>query len=280
MGGRPRRAMRRLLLYAAMVAAAAFFVAPVFWMVSISLQPENEVFSKAPHWLPREPTLRNYRDLFARAEEAPVARWFANSVIVAGGGTLTYLLIASMAAYAFSRLRFPGREPLFVLVLATLIIPGQVTIIPVFLVLQRLGWFNTYLALIVPGLSGAFGVFLLRQFFLTIPRDLEEAAMLDGCGPAGIYARIILPLAKPALATLAIFSFLGGWNDFLLPLIATNEVEMRTLPVGLTLFLGRYDMQYGMVMAVATVASLPVVLIFLAFQRHIVRGVVLSGIKG
>jgi len=207
-------------------------------------------------------------------------RWFWNSLFVAGTGTLTYLLLSSMAAYAFSRLEFPGRNILFFVVLSTLIIPGQVTIIPVFLILQKLHWFNTYYALIVPGLAGAFGVFLLRQFFLTIPREIEEAAFIDGCGRAGIYWRIILPLSKPALATLAIFSFLGGWNDFMLPLIATNEIEMRTLPVGLTIFLGRYSMQYGLVMATAVLATLPVLVMFLLFQRHIIRGVVPAGLKG
>jgi multiple sugar transport system permease protein len=207
-------------------------------------------------------------------------RWFLNSAVVATAGTLSYLLLSSMAAYAFARLRFACRDPLFFAVLATLVIPGQVTMIPVFLILQKLGWFNTYYALVVPGLSGVFGVFLLRQFFLTIPRELEEAAVIDGCTRAAIYRRVILPIGRPAIATLAIFSFLGAWNDFMLPLIAVNENEMRTLPVGLMIFLGRYTMQYGLVMAAAAVATIPVIVMFLIFQRHIVRGVVLTGLKG
>jgi multiple sugar transport system permease protein len=270
----------RIALHVAMAAAGLVFVAPVAWMLVMSFLPESEIFQPTPHWWPREPTWRNYMELWKRAEEAPVARWFVNSALVAGVGTSSYLLISSMAAYAFSRLRFPGRDPLFFLVLATLVIPGQVTIIPVFLILQKLGWFNTFYALIVPGLSGVFGVFLLRQFFLTIPRELEEAAVIDGCSRATIYGRIILPLGKPAIATLGIFSFLGSWNDFMLPLIAVNENEMRTLPVGLMIFLGRYTMQYGLVMAAAAVATIPVIVMFLAFQRHIVRGVVLTGLKG
>lgn len=270
----------RFLLYLLMTFTAILFLMPVAWMLVMSILPEHEIFQPVPHWIPQEPTLQNFQQLFERAEEAPVLRWFLNSVLVAGTGTGCYLLLTSMAAYAFSRLQFPGRNTLFMLVLSTLIIPGQVTIIPVFLLLQKLHWFNTYYALIVPGLAGAFGVFLLRQFFLTIPRELEEAALMDGCGHAGIYWRVILPLSKPALATLAIFAFLGGWNDFMLPLIATNEVEMRTLPVGLTIFLGRYSMQYGLVMATAVLATLPVLVMFLLFQRHIIRGVVLTGLKG
>lgn len=270
----------RFLLYLLMTFTAILFLMPVAWMLVMSILPEHEIFQPVPHWIPQEPTLQNFQQLFERAEEAPVLRWFLNSVLVAGTGTVCYLLLTSMAAYAFSRLQFPGRNALFLLVLSTLIIPGQVTIIPVFLLLQKLHWFNTYYALIVPGLAGAFGVFLLRQFFLTIPRELEEAALMDGCGHAGIYWRVILPLSKPALATLAIFAFLGGWNDFMLPLIATNEVEMRTLPVGLTIFLGRYSMQYGLVMATAVIATLPVLVMFLLFQRYIIRGVVLTGLKG
>lgn len=270
----------RILLYLLMTLAAILFLMPVAWMLVMSILPEHEIFQPILHWIPQEPTLQNFQELFKRAEEAPVLRWFFNSVLVAGTGTVCYLLLTSMAAYAFSRLQFPGRNVLFFIVIATLIIPGQVTIIPVFLLLQKLHWFNTYYALVVPGLAGAFGVFLLRQFFLTIPKELEEAALIDGCGRAGIYWRVILPLGKPALATLAIFSFLGGWNDFMLPLIATNEIEMRTLPVGLTIFLGRYSMQYGLVMATAVIATLPVLVMFLLFQRHIIRGVVLTGLKG
>lgn len=270
----------RILLYLLMTLAAILFLMPVAWMLVMSILPEHEIFQPILHWIPQEPTLQNFQELFKRAEEAPVLRWFFNSVLVAGTGTVCYLLLTSMAAYAFSRLQFPGRNVLFFIVIATLTIPGQVTIIPVFLLLQKLHWFNTYYALVVPGLAGAFGVFLLRQFFLTIPKELEEAALIDGCGRAGIYWRVILPLGKPALATLAIFSFLGGWNDFMLPLIATNEIEMRTLPVGLTIFLGRYSMQYGLVMATAVIATLPVLVMFLLFQRHIIRGVVLTGLKG
>lgn len=270
----------RILLHLLMTLAAILFLMPVAWMLVMSILPEHEIFQPIPHWIPQEPTLQNFQELFKRAEEAPVLRWFFNSVLVAGTGTVCYLLLTSMAAYAFSRLQFPGRNVLFFIVIATLIIPGQVTIIPVFLLLQKLHWFNTYYALVVPGLAGAFGVFLLRQFFLTIPKEMEEAALIDGCGRAGIYWRVVLPLGKPALATLAIFSFLGGWNDFMLPLIATNEIEMRTLPVGLTIFLGRYSMQYGLVMATAVIATLPVLVMFLLFQRHIIRGVVLTGLKG
>ncbi|MCC6444361.1 MAG: carbohydrate ABC transporter permease [Armatimonadetes bacterium] len=277
---RRRLHWERVGLHGGLAITALLFAAPVIWMLTMSLQTEAEIFQPIPHWWPQPITLSNYAQVLQRAEEAPVLRWFLNSVLVAGCGTGLTVLLASMAAYAFARLRFPGRDLLFWMVLSTLIIPGQVTIIPVFLILQKLHWFNTYQALIVPGLPGAFGVFLLRQFFRTIPRDLEEAARIDGCSHAGLYAHIILPLSRPALATLAIFAFLGHWNDFLLPLIAVNDTEMRTLPVGLTLFLGRYDSQYGLVMAVAVLASLPVILTFLLFQKHVIRGVVMTGLKG
>lgn len=270
----------RIALHLALGMAAILFAAPVAWMAVMSIQPEADIFRPVPQWWPRHPTMENYSALLQRAEEAPVLRWLGNSALVAAAGVTSYLTIASMAAYAFARLRFPGRNLLFGIVLATLVVPGQVTIIPLFLILQKLHWFNTYYALIVPGLSGVFGVFLLRQFFLTLPRELEEAAVIDGCSHAAIYRRIILPLGRPAMATLAIFSFLGSWNDFMLPLIAVNDNDMRTLPVGLMIFLGRYSMQYGLVMAAAVVATIPVLVMFLLFQRHIVRGVALSGLKG
>lgn len=277
----PRRAVRwpDLLVNALLMAVALVMLAPLVWMLSTALKPESEIFRAVPQWIPSPPTVANFTELAARAAEAPIFRWLFNSVFVASAHTLLVLFVDSLAAYAFARLRFPGREPLFFAIIATMIVPGQVTLIPVFLTVQKLGWFNTYTALIVPGAAGAFGVFLLRQFMLGIPRDLEEAAALDGCGLWTIYWRVVLPLARPALATLAIFSFLGSWNDFMWPLIVTNEIAMRTLPIGITIFEGRYTTEYGVMMAAATVATLPVVLAFLVFQKQIVKGIALSGLK-
>lgn len=268
-----------LLSHVLLMGAAVVMLAPLFWMLSTALKPEAAIFRATPQWLPTPPTLANFRELALRAEEAPVFRWLFNSVFVATAHTFLILFVHSLAAYAFARLSFPGRDPLFLFVVSTMIIPGQVTLIPVFLIVQELNWFNSYPALIVPGAAGGFGVFLLRQFLLGIPRDLEEAAAIDGCGRWTIYWRIILPLARPALATLAIFSFLGSWNDFMWPLIVTNEIAMRTLPIGITIFQGRYTTEYGMMMAAAVVATLPVVVAFLIFQKQIVKGIALSGLK-
>jgi multiple sugar transport system permease protein len=259
---------------------ALLMAAPVIWMFVTSLKPESDVLSLPPRWIPKTTSLENYQSLFTKAEEFPVTRWFFNSVGIAFTVTFLVLLISSMAAFAFSRIQFKGRDSLFLFVVATMIIPGQVTLIPVFLIVTKLGLFNTYGGVILPGLASAFGVFLLRQFFLTIPEELEEAAFLDGAGLWTIYCRVILPLSKPALATLAIFTFMGSWNDFVWPLIVTNDIEMRTLPVGLSIFQGRYNLEYGITMAAAVLTTLPMIVMFLIFQKRITEGIALTGLKG
>jgi multiple sugar transport system permease protein len=259
---------------------AVLFLAPLGWMASTAFKPEKEIFSTEARWIPHHPTLENFAGLTAKSAEAPMGRWLLNSAIVSTSVVSLTLLISSMAAYALSRLRFKGRDALFYVILAAMLVPGQVTLIPVFLMIQKLGWFDSYQALIVPGLAGPFGVFMLRQFMQTIPKELEEAAVVDGCGPWRIWAQVILPLTRPALATLAVLTFLGSWNDFMWPLIATNSNEMRTVPVGISIFNGRYTTEYGLMMASAIVASVPVVAAFLALQRFIIRGIVLTGLKG
>ncbi len=259
---------------------AILFLAPLAWMVSTALKPESQIFEKNPHWIPQPPTLRNFSDLAQKSSEAPIGRWLLNSGIVSTSVVVLTLLISSMTAYPLARLRFRGRDTLFYIIIAAMIVPGQVTIIPVFLLIQKLGWFDTYPALIIPGLASPFGVFLLRQFMQTIPRELEEAAAIDGCGPWRTWAQVIIPLTTPALATLGVLTFLGAWNDFLWPLIATNSIEMRTIPVGLQMFQGRYTTEYGLMMATAVLATVPVVVVFLVLQRYVVRGIVLTGLKG
>jgi multiple sugar transport system permease protein len=259
---------------------ALLMLAPVAWMFITSIKPESDVLSLPPRWIPKTSSLENYQSLFAKAEEFPVARWLLNSVAISLSVTFLVLLISSLAAFAFSRIHFKGRDSLFLFVVATMIIPGQVTLIPVFLIVTKLGLFNTYGGIVLPGLASAFGVFLLRQFFQTIPEELEEAAFLDGAGLWTIYSRVILPLAKPALATLAIFTFMGSWNDFVWPLIVTNDVEMRTLPVGLSIFQGRYNLEYGITMAAAVLTTLPMIVVFLIFQKRITEGIALTGLKG
>lgn len=261
-------------------AAALLMVTPVVWMISTALKAESAVLTPNPRWIPSHPTLENFQNLFSRAEEFPVLRWLANSVGIALTVTALVMLISSMAAFSLSRLRFRGRDTLFYVIVATMVIPGQVTLIPVFLIVTKLGLFNTYPGIVLPGLASAFGVFLLRQFFVTIPSELEEAAHLDGASLWTIYSRVIMPLAKPALATLAIFTFMASWNGFEWPLIVTNDIEMRTLPVGLSIFQGRYNLEYGITMASAVITTVPMLIAFLLFQRRITEGIALSGLKG
>lgn len=269
----------KILLYVLMTVVAVVMVAPLVWMVSTSLKPEDEILAGLFNWIPRKPTGDNYARLLKDAEGFPVARWFLNSVLVSSLATLGVLTLSSMAAFAFARLRFRFREPLFYLLLATMLVPGQVSLIPVFLIVNKLGLFDTYAGLVVPGLGNAFGVFLLRQFFARIPHELEEAAVLDGATTPRIYLSVILPLAKPALATLGIFTFIGSWNDFVWPLLATSDVQMRTLPVGLNIFQGRFTTEYGVTMAAAVVATIPIIAAFLIFQKRITEGIALTGLK-
>ncbi len=270
----------RLIGQVLMAGAAIIMVAPVVWMISTALKPESEVLSAEPRWIPETTTLENFTNLAQRADEFPIGRWFLNSFGVATAVTILTLLVTSMAAYSFARLQFPGKNAAFIGVISTMMIPAQVSLIPVFLIVQKLGMFNSYPGLILPALASPFGVFLLRQFFLTIPVELEEAAELDGASLWTIYSRVIVPLSQPALATLAIFTFLASWNDFVWPLIVTNDVEMRTLPVGLSIFQGRFLSEYGITMAAAAVTSIPAIIAFLIFQKKITQGIALTGIKG
>jgi multiple sugar transport system permease protein len=198
---------------------------------------------------------------------------------VSSSVTLLVLTVTSLAAYALSRLRLPGRGPLFAVIVATMMVPGQILLVPVYLILNALGWLDTPRALIVPAGAGAFGVFLLHQFFKGIPRELEEAAWIDGCSRLRVYWHVILPAARPALATLAIFTFIGSWNDFLGPLVFLDSVSRYTLPVGIALFQTSYYSEYGLTFAVSVVATLPVIVVFLLFQKHIIKGISLTGIK-
>jgi multiple sugar transport system permease protein len=270
----------RLIIPIVAYLIAALMALPIFWMVSQSLTPERDIYVWPLRLWPDNPTLENYVTLFYGRPDIPMARWYFNSFFVAFATTALVLLISSLAAYAYARLEFPGRDRLFYTLLATLMIPGAVTFIPVFLMLRDLRWLDTYMALTVPHASSVFAVFFLRQFFLTIPRELEEAAVIDGCSRLGVYWRIILPLSGSALAALAIFTFLGSWNDFLSPLVFTNALEMRTLPVGLTILNGEYWSERGLIMAGATISALPVLVVYAIFQNYIIKGISLTGLKG
>ena len=272
--------LKRGFWHAVLLAFALLMVAPVLWMLSTSLKPEGETVSRTVHWLPVHPTLEGYETLLSpKTDDFFVGRWFANSMFISLTGTLLVLTVTSMAAYALSRLRFRGREGIFRLVLATLMVPAPVTLIPVFVIVTRLGLFDRYPALILPGGASAFGVFLLRQFFLGIPMELEEAAFLDGATHLRVFWTVMVPLCKPALGTLAIFTFVGFWNDFAWPLIVTNDLSMRTLPVGLAIFQGQHTSAYALTMAAAVLATLPMLVAFLIFQKNITEGIAMTGLK-
>ncbi len=285
-----RRRAGQLGLHVLLAVGAIGMVLPFLWMLSTSLKPESQIFA-SPTWLPKVWQWSNYT---AAMEAAPFARYFANTLLYAVLVTCSNLFLCSLAAYAFARLTFRGKNVLFVLVLATMMIPGQVTMVPVFIMLKHWplvggntllgagghGLLNSYVGLILPGAAGAFGIFLLRQFFMTLPRELEDAARLDGCSEFGLYWRIILPLSKPALATLGIFTFTGAWNEFLWPLLITSKDSMKTLQLGLQIFQTQYTTRWDLLMAGTVVVTIPVLVLFLLGQKYFTRGIAMSGMKG
>ncbi len=250
----------QLGLHLPMMLVALLFLAPLGWMISTAFKAPSDIISGlgTAQWIPNPATGENFDNVLGKAEEFPIWRWTFNSFFVSLAATFLVLTVDSLAAFAYSRLQWRGRNTLFSILVATMLVPGQVLLIPTYLLVRKLGLFDTYGALIFPVAAGAFGVFLLRQFFMAIPKELEEAARLDGCGPLGILRHVILPLSKPALATLGIFTFMGTWNAFEGPLLFTDSTLMRTLPVGITIFQGRYNIEYGPMMAAAALAAIPV----------------------
>ena len=269
----------RLVLYTLLVAVAVLWGAPFLWMFISSIKPESEIFSYPVTWWPKEPLLAYYGALF---ERFPLLPWFKNSLIVAAITTVLTLLVTSLASYPLARMEFWGKRGLILIILATFLLPSEILLVPLFLGLSRVGIVDSYFSLSVPLAANAFGVFLLMQFFQTVPRDLEDAASIDGCTSFGFFWRILLPLSKPALVTVAIFTFMASWNNFFWPLIVTNSNATRTLPVGLqTLVAGTgMSMRFGTVMAAAVAATVPAIIFFLALQRYFVKGVATTGMKG
>jgi multiple sugar transport system permease protein len=277
---RERRLGRRIQLVVAYIAlgiGSLWALVPFLWMISTSLKTDGQVLVYPPAWIPSPVAWGNYA---AVLKLVPFGQFLVNTTIVAVTVTILELITSSFAAYAFARLRFPGRDKLFLLYLGTLMIPGQVTIIPNFLVISWLGWVDTYAALIIPAAFSAFGTFLLRQFFLSIPPELEQAARMDGCSYFGIYRHIILPLSGPALATLAVFAFMTQWNAFLWPLIVTNKETMRTLTVGIRYFGDDAPGQFNYLMSGTVMSLIPILVLFLLLQRYFVRGIALTGMGG
>jgi multiple sugar transport system permease protein len=271
------RHLPRAVLYLLLTVGAAAMLFPFLWMVSTSLKADLELFVTPPRLIPSPFQPENY----ARVAEAfPLGRFAVNSAVVSVVSTALQLVTSAMGAYAFARLRFRGRDALFLVYLATLMVPLQVTIVPLFIEMRLLGLVNTYPALILPTIASAFGTFLLRQAFLSLPRELEEAAFIDGAGHWTVFSRIVLPLSLPALASFAIFAFMASWNSFLWPLIATRSQELMTLPVGLSNLHGRYETAWNLVMAGATISVVPILVVYVCAQRYVVRGIALSGVKG
>jgi multiple sugar transport system permease protein len=263
-----------------LVIVAVVWITPLLWIISTSLKPESQAISHPIRWIPETLTLGNYEAVISNTSEAPILQWFWNSFFIATTHTILILLLNSLAAYAYARLKFKGRDFLFWSLMITMMIPPVINLIPVYSIVDYLGWVDTPWAMIIPGLGGVFGIFLLRQFFLGIPEELEEAARIDGATTFQIFWKIILPLAKPALVVVGLFTFMGNWNDFLWPLIVTNSVEARTLPVGLSILQGTYNIQYAKMMAATVFSAVPVIILFIFTQRFFVKGISLSGIKG
>ncbi len=250
---------------------------PLIWMLSTSLKEANAVNSFPPEWIPNPIRWSNYADA---VHAVPFFRYFMNSVFISVAVTFGQVLTSAMAAYAFSRLNFPGRDALFFGYLATMIIPGSVTMIPTFILFRSLHLIDTYTALILPGMFSAYGTFMLRQFFMSLPRELEEAAKIDGCTLPMIFWKIIIPLSKPGLATLATFTFLGSWNNFMWPLVVTSSELKKVLPLGLMSFQGQYSTQTNLLMAGSLIALIPIILVFLFNQRYFIKGIQMGAVKG
>ena len=268
----------RAVIVVLLGAGGLTMLVPFLWMLTTSLKTDQQVFNIPPVWVPNPVMLSNYPAAWGIAN---FPRYFLNSIVVSVTVTLISLLLNSMAGYAFAKYNFRGREVIFVLIISTLMIPFQVTMIPVFILLRNLGWLNAFTGLIVPGIAGAFGIFLMRQFFYTIPNDLIDSGRIDGAGEFRIFAQIVLPLCKPAFAALGIFTFMGSWNAFIWPLIVVRSDDMRTLPLAIAaMAAGHYIMSWPLLMAGALFVIGPVILVFLALQRYFIQGIALTGMRG
>lgn len=269
---------KSLLAHGIIWIGALVMVMPFLWMLSTSLKSQGAAVAYPPQWIPNPIQWSNYIDV---VQSFPFGIFAFNSVKIALLGTLGQLLSTSIGAYAFARMNFPGRQTIFVLLLATLMIPGHVTMIPTFILFNALGWVNSHYPLFVPAwFGGAFGTFLIRQFFLTLPQDYSDAAAIDGAGHFRIFISIYLPLAKPVLATLALFTFMNHWNEFLLPVIYLTDQDKMTLTVGLSTFRLQYNTLYHYLMAGTLLSIVPILVLFVALQQYFVRGIVMTGIKG
>jgi multiple sugar transport system permease protein len=271
-----RYSFGRLMLYALLIVTSILMIIPFYWSLGTSLKLEQFVFSNPPQWLPNPLTWANYIHVLTRI---PFLRYFANSVIVAVVTTLGHVFFDTLAAYAFAKLTFPGRDRIFFVMLLALMVPFQVNLIPLYKIMASLHWTDTYLALIVPNLTSIFGIFLMRQFMMTIPSELLDAARIDGCNEFGVFRRVVLPLALPGIATLIIFTFMGTWNDFLWPRIVTNSEKLFTLPVGLAQLQMKNTSNVAQIMAGTVLTALPMIIVFLFMQRQFIEGMTAGALK-
>lgn len=270
--------IQRGLLYIVLLILIVIFLLPFFWLVSTSLKTNQQIGAIPPQWIPNPPHWSNYPESLAFV---PVLLYIRNTVFIAACRVIGVLISSSLVAYGFSRIRWPGRDVVFFIVLATMMLPYQVTMVPLYIIFSKLGWVGSYKPLIVPAFFGLpFFIFLLRQFFMSIPEELCDAARIDGCSEFGIFTRIVLPLSKPALLAVALFETVWDWNDFIRPLIYINEMDKFTISLGLSLFSDQHHWQWGLLMAATTVSILPIVVFFFLAQRVFIEGITLTGMKG
>jgi len=265
------------VIYAFLFLGAISIAIPYVWMFVTSIKPIEEIQSYPPSFIVKHPTILPYQDLFRLI---PILRYIWNSIYVSATVTIANIFFCSLAGYAFAKQRFWGRDKIFFVLLGSLMIPWQVNLISGFILMRKLGWLNSYNALIVPSMAGVFGVFLCRQFIMSIPNDLIDTAKIDGCSEFTIYRLVILPLIKPVLATLAIVTFLQQWNNFIWPLIVINSSHMRTLPLALAVLNGEFGTRFGMIMAGAVVATTPMLIVFLLLQKYFMEWIAMTGLKG
>jgi len=276
----PKRPLSRVLFYVLLSLLTLVFVLPLLWMLSTSFKTNFAATGNKLTWIPHPFTTEGYKPILTTSSGTPVLRWFINSLIAAAANAALVVVTATLAAYALARMEFKFKRIIFAIIVATLFIPAFVFLIPNYLIVSKLGWLDSLTALIVPGAGSAFGVFFMRQFFSGLPTELDEAALLDGANQWQIFSRVILPLAKPGIATLTVLAFLTNWNDFLWPVYVLFSPQKLTLPPGLGILQGAYNTNYPVIMAGGVIASIPVIILFVIAQRHVIEGVSRSGLKG
>ncbi len=276
MNKRKKLSTRNIVFMILIIILAIIFIFPFYWIVTGAFKPQNVTIQIPPQWIPKNPTLENFKSL----SKSPLLRWTFNSFLIAFCTMVVVCLTATMSGYALAKKRFPGRNVIFWSLIVAMALPKQVVMIPLFTILSKLNWINTYKALVLPAAGWPFGVFLMKQFSQGVPGELLEAAKIDGCSEFGIFFKIVLPLVKPGVGALAIFTFISSWNDYFMQLIIIRSSKMMTLPLGVALLQQEFTTNYGVIMAGAALASLPMIIIFICFQKYFTQGITMGAIKG